>query len=455
MVIENLPTFAVILHPRKKKNMGRKNGDNHERRKPARHPEKDHSPHLRPRNSKTVHLDGSTLEGGGQLVRVALTLSALTGIPVHITRIRAGRGVGRNSGGLKESHLAALEVLAEECGASVEGGFVGSKELLFEPGIQRWKDEETGKRNVELQKPGSVWLILQALLPWYLLRDGSYELTLRGGTNVSSSMSGDYVQQVLLPTLEKIGLPRVNVEVVQRGWAGNAIQIGEAKVSVGDLVQASSAEKIVSPRAFNVQDRDSISKISITVVAHPESMRNAIRGRASEEVGEKFPNAEIEITIDEDSCDVRRLYILLVAHTSNGWRLGRDYLGTGKSLKNQKEIDALVDGSVRKVTDELLEEVKIGGCVDEHMQDQLVVFQALAAGISAVDAGEGREKGTLHTQTVRWVCREMLGGTRFESVKGGVCMGIGRGSRDQANIIQHQSNGTDKRPDEELTAVMR
>jgi RNA 3'-terminal phosphate cyclase (ATP) len=348
-----------------------------------------------------------------------------------------------------------LEVLAEECGASVEGGFVGSKELLFEPGIQRWKDEESGKKTVELQKPGSVWLILQALLPWYLLRGGCYDLTLRGGTNVSSSMSGDYVQQVLLPVLEKIGLPKVQVELVRRGWAGNAIQIGQAKVSIGDPVQDPSAEKIVSPRAFNVQDRGSISKISITVVAHPESMRSAILSRISEEVTAKFPNAEVEITVDEDSCDVRRLYILLVAHTSNGWRLGRDYLGTGKALKSQKEIDALVDGSVRKVTDELLEEVKRGGCVDEHMQDQLVIFQAIAAGISAVDAGEGREKGMLHTQTVRWVCQEMLGGLGFETIKGGVCMGIGTGSSDRANILHDQSSGKDKGTDEELTAVTR
>jgi RNA 3'-terminal phosphate cyclase (ATP) len=135
-----------------------------------------------------LHIDASTLEGGGQLTRLALTLSALTGKAVHLTNIRAGRGPmshrsetwrthhnansghaggrggrdngarggragrgGRNTGrvsnrgdgegvigkkdgtGLKESHLAALHFLAEACDAHVSGGYVGSKEVIFKP----------------------------------------------------------------------------------------------------------------------------------------------------------------------------------------------------------------------------------------------------------------------------------------------------------------------------------
>ena len=109
-------------------------------------------------------LDGSTLEGGGQLVRVALSISAICSVPVRITNIRAGRGAqsvykpsrkapgggGRNrngvsghirslkdtargGGGLKESHLAALTWLARECNAKVEGAEAGSLEVVFKP----------------------------------------------------------------------------------------------------------------------------------------------------------------------------------------------------------------------------------------------------------------------------------------------------------------------------------
>ena len=192
MVLENLPTSPVDLGHSKPSQWSSSSKPSKNKKNKKQYPPRtkwEGVPRIQPRlteDSHRVHLDGSTLEGGGQLVRVALTLSALTGIPVHITRIRAGRG-GRSAGGLKESHLAALRVLAEECGASVDGAYVGSTEVLFEPARQRQRRQQ--QRTVELEKPGSVWLILQALLPWYLLRSGGemLELTLRGGTNVSAS----------------------------------------------------------------------------------------------------------------------------------------------------------------------------------------------------------------------------------------------------------------------------
>jgi RNA 3'-terminal phosphate cyclase (ATP) len=77
-----------------------------------------------------VHLVGTTLEGGGQLLRLAVGLSALTGTTIEITSIRGNRGGG---GGLKLQHLKAVEWLAEACDATVEGGRQGSKSLTFVP----------------------------------------------------------------------------------------------------------------------------------------------------------------------------------------------------------------------------------------------------------------------------------------------------------------------------------
>ena len=37
-----------------------------------------------------LSIDGSTMEGGGQIVRTSVALSAVTGIPVRIDRIRGG-----------------------------------------------------------------------------------------------------------------------------------------------------------------------------------------------------------------------------------------------------------------------------------------------------------------------------------------------------------------------------
>lgn len=308
---------------------------------------------------------------------------------------------------------------------------MGSKELLFEPAnqVQRQSahNPEIRKRTIELQRPGSVWLILQALLPCYLLQSGQTELILKGGTNVSSSMSADYVQQVLLPVLERLTHSKVQVDVLQRGWAGNAPQIGEVKVSIEGLVSDTAKHSLQTWTAFNVLDRGNLSKLSLTITAHPPSLRATLLSRATSQIALVFPDTDLEIATNEDSNDTRRLYLLLVAHTTTGWRLGRDYLGTGKKLNSQKEVDALVEGAVGQVVRELKREVDKGACVDEYLQDQLVVFQALARGRSVLDAGEGQ--GTLHARTVRWVCGEVLGGLGFESMEGGRCVGIGAGPR--------------------------
>lgn len=156
-----------------------------------------------PNKKEPVELDGRTLEGGGQLIRIALCLSALTGIPVKITDIRGNRSGG---GGLKAQHLACVNWLAHASNAYVEGAEKGSKTLLFRPGeckagelspaFER-KTLEDGQQvyeaKLEIGTAGSTGLASQAILPFILFsRFPSplpVHLTLNGGTNVSGSPS--------------------------------------------------------------------------------------------------------------------------------------------------------------------------------------------------------------------------------------------------------------------------
>jgi RNA 3'-terminal phosphate cyclase (ATP) len=420
---------------------------------------------------KPLSLDGCNLEGGGQLVRVALSLSALCSIPIRIHNIRGKRAGGRQAGGLKESHLAALKVLQAWSFADVEGDHVGSTEVVFVPGKGNKCLAQT--RTIELERPGSVWLILQALLPFVLFsgllwpeersRDSTREvvgdaaataaaeekdfcLRLRGGTNVSKSMSGEYVQQVLLPVLEKIGLPKVEVEIVKRGWAGNASDIGEVLIRIPLRPRIGLCKML---EGFRVEGRGKLAKIHISVVSTSAVFQSHLQQSIVKQAKAAFP-AEIfasgtqEFTLSHvDSGNERRLYILLVAHTETGWRIGRDYLG-GKVCKNEKARETMVHKAGEAAVNGLRRELERGGCVDEFMQDQLVVFQVLARGESVVFAGAGRERGTLHAQTVRWVCEEMLGtrGVKFD--RSGGCKGLGWEVREEnaaVNDVHHDLEG--------------
>jgi RNA 3'-terminal phosphate cyclase (ATP) len=364
-----------------------------------------------------VTLDGRTLEGGGQLVRVALTLSALLSIPVYIHHIRGKRAARGQSGGLKESHLAALEFLQVACGAEVYGAEVGGTEVVFLPGKGEMRKADGASHTIELKNPGSVWLIFQAIYPFLLFRggrgtnaDGSAEpvkLTIRGGTNVSMSMSAEYVQQVFLPIMEKIGLPRTEIVIKKRGWTHGRIEVGEVEVNVTPLNPRQGLEGFEIRETSAARERNAVKKITISVMASPIAVLEHLVAAAEKKVRTHFPDVEeVEVLVQEDSGDPRRMYLLLVAHMLSGWKLGRDWLFDGK-LKKSDEM-AIATQMAEKVVTGLGAVVDRGGSVDEFMQDQVVIFQALAMGKSEVDAGLGREEGSEHTRTVKWVVEQML-----------------------------------------------
>lgn len=398
-----------------------------------------------------IHLDGTTLEGGGQLLRLALSLSSLTQIPIHVTDVR-GKRPGRVSG-LKASHLAGVKWLADATAATTEGMEVQSRQLLFRPSrmgaetristghngnISRKEDEKEGvwedifddgklvrrQSHIPMSSPGSILLVLQAILPYLLLSNSSnvegqntvvpLRITIEGGTNVSSSPSIEYVSQVLLPMLSlKLGIPPITTMLHKRGWSTGRGEIGSVTFDVEPLPRA-----FVLP-TFSFQDRGELAKVHISVLAPEAKARNIIKDTVIAQLLAYSPDIEILFPVDEKSGSEKRLYLLLVAETSNGYRLGRDWLFDEKArgLSTEQVCEKLVS----KVMKDLKKEVKHGGCVDEYMQDQLVVFQALAAGKAEVDSENDRE-ATLHTKTARWVAEQVVG-TSFDEL--GRCRGLG------------------------------
>ncbi len=146
-----------------------------------------------------IVLDGSLGEGGGQVLRTALSLSATTGTPFRIERIRQGR----LKPGLRPQHLAAARATGELCGAQIEGAEVGSSAIAFEPrGLAR-----PGSLRVDIGTAGSAPLLFQTLCwPLALLGEESM-LTLSGGTHQDHSPSFHWLALVWGPAVARLGFP--------------------------------------------------------------------------------------------------------------------------------------------------------------------------------------------------------------------------------------------------------
>lgn len=81
-------------------------------------------------------IDGSVMEGGGQILRMAIAFSALFRKPVRIINIRAGR----SNPGLRPQHLTGVQLVKDICNGHLENAFVGSTEITFFPGPIRGGD---------------------------------------------------------------------------------------------------------------------------------------------------------------------------------------------------------------------------------------------------------------------------------------------------------------------------
>lgn len=143
-----------------------------------------------------IELDGAYGEGGGQILRSALTLAMITGTPFRIRQIRAGR----KKPGLMRQHLVAVQAAAGICGARVTGAALGSQELTFVPGPVRG-----GDYRFAIGTAGSCTLVLQTVLPALLTADRPSTLRLAGGTHNPLAPPVQFLERAFLPRLAEMG----------------------------------------------------------------------------------------------------------------------------------------------------------------------------------------------------------------------------------------------------------
>lgn len=146
---------------------------------------------------KMIEIDGSNGEGGGQILRSALSLSMITGQPFRVSRIRANRP----KPGLMRQHLVAVQAAAKVCRAETSALHIGADTLEFFPG-----KIAAGEYEFAIGSAGSCTLVLQTLLPALWHADAASTITIRGGTHNSMAPPAQFLQRVYGRVLAQMGV---------------------------------------------------------------------------------------------------------------------------------------------------------------------------------------------------------------------------------------------------------
>ncbi len=325
-----------------------------------------------------VELDGSLGEGGGQIVRTACALSALTGVSCRISHIRARR----NRPGLRAQHCTALKGLARLCDAKTSRLKVGATEVTFAPGTLRPVELE-----LDTGTAGSIGLVLQSLLLAGIGLPGPWTALVRGGTDVPSAPTCDYIKNIKLVLLARMGY-RVNLRVVRRGYypkGGGIVQV-EIEPPQGELLEA-----LHLPVATDTTGSYGVSHASSGLSGGKVAERqrkHAIKGLTD------FLHIPCKIGMEYGSTDSTGSGLMVWATTSDSV-VGACSLGTSKQPAEQ-----VADQAVEM----LLRTYHTRAAIDPWLGDQILPYMALSQRASVISV----PSLTRHMQTNMWVIERFL-----------------------------------------------
>ena len=322
----------------------------------------------------SVTIDGSYGEGGGQILRTSLSLSALTGRPIEIVRIRAGRP----RPGLQPQHLASVKAAADLCAAQLEGAEIGSVRLRFAPQAA----PAPGAYHFAIGTAGATALVLQTVLPPLALAPGASRVTVTGGTHVSHAPTADYLERVYLPTLARHGLT-ASLLSPRAGFFPKGGGEVSAEIAGG-----------AAPQPVMLTERGALLALTALIVTSGLPPTVAERGIAA--VRQELARLPVGMSVEtrEAPSVGPGAAVLLVAEYEGGLA-GFSAIGErGKRMETMAE-EACQSFRVWWET---------GAACEEHLADQLVLPMALTVGESRWTTSRVTE----HLRTVLWVVPQFL-----------------------------------------------
>ncbi len=347
-----------------------------------------------------IILDGNYGEGGGALVRTALALSALTGQDFKVTNIRAGR----SDSGLKAQHLTAIKALKELCHAETNNIDIGSTEFYFKPGKIK-----KGIYDLDIGTAGSITLLLQALILPSLFAPGKVTFNITGGTCGKWQASVDYLQNILLPYLNRF-VEKIEIKILKRGYYPK----GQGQIKF-EISPRFNIHKYSSFSALSEELPFKVPKITLIGQGKLEQIRGIVNVSAElqeKEVGERIRNAVVGSVKHYDvPVNIRVEY-------AKAESIGGEVLVWGVFSKEGKVDydnpvllagDAIIEKNKsseeigKEAAEELKKQIDDNSAVDHHLADQLIQFLGLLPG-SQMKTGELSK----HAETNMYVLEKFL-----------------------------------------------
>ena len=428
-----------------------------------------------------VVVDGSLLEGGGQIVRVAAALSAATRCPVRVDSVRTGR----SKPGLAAQHLAGLRLVGEACGGRLvtpddEDVAVGSTAFILHPGSvtdtataradERSSDQSDDKSksssiasySSDVHTAGAISLVTQAILPVCAFSGRPTKITFTGGTDVSHAPPIGYVQNALAPVLKKHLDFEIKVEVKKRGYfpkgRGEVVldfvprSSSDGSSGTPDIYPPITIERLRANRGGNSEP----AKLGCTIInGEQDGKRQQTESKfVAQAAFTSLLNKSPTVAIAAEEMAKAGIPVDVRTKVEPGIGDGGSVLMTASSIDKtitlaSSKVFEFPKGVVApndrlklmlecatRCGEELAATIESGAAVDHHLLDQLIVFMALADGRENKRSRVVAEAPiSLHAQTAIAVCEQICGARFFvlEGEKGNVgeglcaveCVGVG------------------------------
>ncbi|KAE9352008.1 hypothetical protein PF008_g5675 [Phytophthora fragariae] len=370
----------------------------------------------------TIVLNGGDGEGGGQLLRVATALSAVTHNVVRVHSIRANR----TTPGLRNQHLGTIELVASlSAGGVLTGAKLNSTDLTFDARHALLATgNKAGAFNATSRTGGSVSLMMQGALPVLAFRDTLTQLSLRGGTHVGFSPTIDFMQVPVRSLLARFGIA-LEVEVSKRMFFPGGDSSGQVRVSMEPV----ASEKALQPINLT-ESTSSIRRVFIRVTAFGSSANEKLADHYASAlkaaVRKQFSSGESgeQLTIEEECIVEATATAIHQKKKSFRSRKPKERTAVSALVVLETATDGIisVDRTVNvnestasifadQIITRLNEYMYSGACIDEHLADNAVVFMVLAEGTSRLRVPGKAHRTSKHLETALDIAARLTGAT--------------------------------------------